>query len=164
MVPVLKEKSFICNAFMKSILGKFFTIEFLKFVVVGVISAAIEFSLLFLLKKYIDYRAANIFAFVITNVFTFILTRRYVFTTTGNKAEEQKLFILCLVGALAVNHVVLWSLVEFGSVDMRLAKVTAIGITVIWNFLTRKHIVFRNREIAAETSTAPAKDFPSKRF
>jgi putative flippase GtrA len=149
---------------MKSVLSKFFTVEFFKFVIVGVISAAIEFSLLFLLTKYIDYRVANILAFIITNVFTFILTRRYVFTSSGNKAEEQKLFILCLGGALAVNHVILWSLVEYGSVDMRIAKIIAIAVTVIWNFVTRKNIVFRNREIAAEASPARTKDFPAKKF
>lgn len=147
---------------MRSILSKFLTAEFLRFLVVGVISAAIEFSLLFLLKTYIDYRIANILAFIITNVFTFALTRRYVFTSSGNKFEEQKLFIVCLAGALAVNHVILWSLVEFVAMDMRIAKTIAIGVTVIWNFFTRKHIVFKNRELAAEAS--PAKGFPSKKF
>jgi putative flippase GtrA len=147
---------------MRSILSKFLTAEFLRFLVVGVISAAIEFSLLFLLKTYIDYRIANILAFIITNIFTFALTRRYVFTSSGNKLEEQKLFIVCLAGALAVNHVILWSLVEFVAMDMRIAKTIAIGVTVIWNFFTRKHIVFKNRELAAETS--PAKGFSSKKF
>jgi putative flippase GtrA len=147
---------------MKSVLNKLFTGEFLKFAIVGVISAAIEFSLLFLIKQYIDYRAANILAFIITNIFTFTLTRRYVFTSSGNKAEEQKLFIICLSGALLVNHVVLWSLVEFVSLSIGTAKVIAIGITVIWNFLTRKYIVFRNRQIIPEP--APAKEYPAKRF
>lgn len=147
---------------MKAAFQKFFTTEFLRFLVVGVISAAIEFSLLFLLKRYIDYRAANILAFIITNIFTFALTRRYVFASSGNKREEQKLFVICLIGALAVNHFVFWSLVEFATIDMRIAKVIAIGVTVIWNFLTRKHIVFRCREVSTEPS--PAKEFHRDKF
>jgi putative flippase GtrA len=147
---------------MRPVLNKFFTVEFLRFMIVGVISAAIEFSLLFLLKSYIDYKIANILAFAVTNFITFSLTRKYVFTSSGNRAEEQKLFVICLGGALLVNHVVLWSLVEYVSLDMRLAKVIAIGVTVIWNFLTRKNIVFRNRNVVAEPS--PAKEFPAKRF
>jgi putative flippase GtrA len=147
---------------MKSVLNKFLTTEFLRFIVVGIISAAFEFSLLFLFKKYIDYRAANILAFIVTNILTFSLTRRYVFTSSGNRAEEQKLFVICLVGAMIVNHVVLWSLVEYVSLDMRMAKIIAIGVTVIWNFLTRKNIVFRNRNAVPEAS--PAKDYSSKRF
>lgn len=149
---------------MKSVLGKFFSAEFLRFIVVGIISAGVEFSLLFLFKQYIDYRIANVLAFVVTNVLTFSLTRRYVFTSSGNRAEEQRLFVICLAGALLVNHMVLWSLVEYVSLDMRLAKVIAIGVTVIWNFLTRKNIVFRNRVTETVPAPSPAKDFPAKRF
>ena len=149
---------------MRSVLNKFLTAEFLRFMVVGVISAGIEFSLLFLFKQYVDYKIANILAFVVTNVITFSLTRRYVFTSSGNRAEEQKLFVICLGGALLVNHMVLWSLVEYVSLDMRLAKIIAIGVTVIWNFLTRKNIVFRNRETTVVPEPSPAKDYSSKRF
>jgi putative flippase GtrA len=149
---------------MKSVLSKFLTAEFLRFMIVGVISAGIEFSLLFLFKQYIDYKIANVLAFVVTNVITFSLTRRYVFTSSGNRAEEQKLFVICLTGALLVNHVVLWSLVEYVSLDMRLAKICAIGVTVIWNFLTRKNIVFRNREATVVPEPSPAKDYSAKRF
>jgi putative flippase GtrA len=148
---------------MRFVLKKFLTAELLRFIVVGIISAAIEFSLLFLFKQYIDYRLANILAFVVTNVITFTLTRRYVFTSNGNRAEEQKLFVLCLSGALLVNHVVLWSLVEYVALDMRLAKIIAISVTVIWNYLTRKNIVFRNR-VNALPETSPVKDYPAKKF
>jgi putative flippase GtrA len=59
---------------------------------------------------------------------------------------------------------VLWSLVEYVALDMRVAKIIAIGVTVIWNFLTRKNIVFRDRETVIAPEASPAKDFPSKRF
>ena len=149
---------------MKSVLSKFFTAEFVRFIIVGVISAAIEFSLLFLFKSYSDYRIANIFAFLVTNVISFTLTRRYVFSSSGNRSEEQRLFVICLGGALLVNHMVLWSLVEYVALDMRIAKVIAISVTVVWNFLTRKNIVFRNRETSIITERSPSKDYPSKRF
>lgn len=162
VVSLLKEKLFICGSLMKWVIEKFFTAEILRFAIVGVISAAVEFSLLFLFKMYIDYRVANIAAFVITNIMTFTLTKRYVFTSSGNKAEEQRLFILCLGGALFVNHMILWSLVEYVSLDMRIAKVIAISVTVVWNFLTRKNIVFRNREVAAQASAV--KEYSSKKL
>jgi putative flippase GtrA len=148
---------------MKLVLKKFLTAELMRFIVVGIVSAAIEFSLLFLFKLYIDYRLANILAFVVTNVITFTLTRRYVFTSNGNRAEEQKLFVICLGGALLVNHVVLWSLVEYVALDMRVAKLVAISVTVVWNYITRKNIVFRNRVNAIPEVTA-VKDFPAKKF
>jgi putative flippase GtrA len=131
--------------------------EFTKFVFVGGISAIIEFSLLILFveKLAIDYLFGNVFAFALTNIVTYILTKRFVFngTQSANKAQEAGLFFLCLLGGLVVNQIVLWAVVEFTLIDYRIAKVIAIAITVIWNFFTRKHLVFRNRAVVTQQSS-----------
>ena len=135
---------------------KTFTPEFIRFLIVGVISAGIEYALLFLFAMKMDYKVANIPAFILTNVITFILSNRYVFTSTtrGNKRYELTLFVICLGGALAVNSAVLFLMKEVIVMDLSFAKAIAIAVTVIWNFVTRKHIVFRNREVAAEAAPA----------
>jgi putative flippase GtrA len=137
---------------------KTFTPEFIRFLIVGVISAGIEYSLWFLFKMKMDYKIANVPAFVLTNIVTFILSNRYVFNNTagrGNKRHELTLFILFLGGALLVNSAVLSLCVEILHLDASISKVIAIGVTVVWNFVTRKHIVFRNREVAPQSSRAP---------
>lgn len=141
---------------MNELIKKTFTPEFIRFLIVGVISAGIEYALLFLFAMQMDYKVANIPAFILTNVITFILSNRYVFTSTarGNKRYELTLFIICLGGALAVNSAVLFLMKEVIVMDLSYAKAIAIGVTVIWNFITRKHIVFRNREVAPETAPA----------
>jgi len=127
--------------------NRLFKKEFTRFVLVGGISAVLEYSLYFLFKSVLDYLVANVLAFALTNVATFILSRRYVFAPSGAKrSQEAALFFVCLMGALLVNQMVLWALVEFGTVDDKIAKAIAIAVTVIWNFFTRKHLVFRNRE------------------
>lgn len=148
---------------MIKLFKKTITPEFQRFLVVGVISAIIEYALLFLFKIQMDYKIANIFAIVLTNIVTFYLSNRYVFNTgTGNKRVELTLFILCLCGALLVNQTVLSMLVDFGGMDIKIAKAIAIGVTVIWNFITRKHIVFRNREVTAEQSVPVEEELPRK--
>ena len=152
---------------MRELANKFLKGEFLKFVVVGAISAVAEYTLYIVLKSSMNYLSANVLAFGFTNILTFILSRRFVFTSTNaNKAEEAGLFVVCLAGANLVNHAVLWCLVEVGGIDDRLAKLGAIAITVFWNFFTRKHIVFRNREVVPETerSNASSKNYPAERF
>lgn len=134
-----------------------FTAEFLRFLIVGVISAALEFSLLILFveKLSVQYLLGNIIAFALTNILTYLLSSRFVFgsSTSSNRVQEAALFFLCLAGGLVVNQLVLWVLVEFTVIDYRIAKVAAIGLTVIWNFFTRKHFVFRNREVAPQRIT-----------
>lgn len=141
---------------MNELIKKTFTPEFIRFLIVGVISAGIEYALLFLFAMKMDYKVANIPAFILTNVITFILSNRYVFTSTtrGNKRYELTLFVICLGGALAVNSAVLFLMKEVIVMDLSFAKAIAIAVTVIWNFVTRKHIVFRNREVAAEAAPA----------
>lgn len=130
--------------------------EFTKFVLVGGISAAIEFGLLILFveQALLDYLIANTLAFVLTNIVTYSLSRRFVFNakSSSNKTQEAGLFALCLLGGLIVNQVVMWMLVQV-NIDYRLAKVVAIGITVIWNFFTRKYFVFRNRTVTPQPSS-----------
>jgi putative flippase GtrA len=138
------------------LIKKTFTAEFVRFLIVGVLSALIEFTLFFLFKAQIDYLIANVLAFALTNIVTFVLSRRYVFgsnKTNSNRYYELTLFVICLMGALVVNQIVLWALVEFGDMDKGMAKGIAIAVTVIWNFFTRKHFVFKNREIAPERSS-----------
>jgi putative flippase GtrA len=128
---------------------KVFTKEFGKFLIVGVLSAVIEWSLLifFVEKISLDYLLGNIAAFLITNIFTYILSRRYVFNSSNDrKVMEAILFLLCLMGGLLINQIVLWTFVEYTSLDYRIAKVIAIAITVIWNFFTRKYLVFRSKK------------------
>lgn len=153
-------KFFLCSRPMhlKSILThlpaplrKIVTPELIKFVLVGGFSAILEFSLLILLveKVHIEYLISNIVAFAITNIFTYILTKLYVFNSSNNsRTYETLLFTLCLLGGLLVNQVVLWALVEFTPLDYRIAKVVAILVTVVWNFFTRKHLVFKDRTVA----------------
>ncbi len=146
-----------------TILKKILSGAFVKFVIVGGISAIVEYVLYFIFKTAIDYLIANVLAFGLTNILTFTLSRKYVFASeNSNKAEEAKLYVVCLVGALCVNQVVLWALVEFGGIDDKIAKATAIAVTVFWNYFTRKHIVFKNREVIPERSAS--KNYPLKKF
>jgi putative flippase GtrA len=139
---------------MKKLVSKIFTGEFIRFVIVGGISAVLEYSLYFLFKNFFDYLTANVVAFILTNIVTFVLTRRYVFVhSTNNKTSEAVLFTICLAGALAVSQAVLWALVEFLAMDDKIAKALAIAVAVIWNFFTRKYIVFRQRPVVVATKS-----------
>ena len=132
---------------MKRVIGRYLELNFVRFVIVGLISAAIEYSLYFALTTVLHYQVANVLSFALTNVVTFVLSRKYVFASGNqNKAEEATLFILCLLGALIVSQGVLSALVEYGNINDKIAKAFAICVAVIWNYFTRKHIVFRKRE------------------
>jgi putative flippase GtrA len=54
--------------------------------------------------------------------------------------------IFVLIGLL-INQFFLWVFVEFISLDYKTSKVLAIGITIVWNFVTREHLIFKSADI-----------------
>ena len=119
-----------------------------RFLVVGVVSAVLEIGILVLLVEYFQWRylAANILAFLITNVVNYLLSRTWVFTSDHNKKLSEFMIFMAFVSiGLCINQLFLWLLVEYLDLNYKVAKVVAIVITIIWNFLTRKHLVFKTK-------------------
>ncbi len=142
--------------FIQAVFRKLISPEFLKFATVGGISALIEFALFnWLFKSGIAYLIANVVAFAITNIVTYILSRIYVFgASSGNKVMEAVLFFLCLLGALLISQFVLWVLVDHADMDELFAKGIAMAIAIVWNFFSRKYIVFKHaNELSEQAST-----------
>lgn len=129
--------------FINSLLARF---QVIRFIIVGGASAILEFSLLVLVveKLQMGYLTGNILAFSLTNIVTYLLSRYFVFSPTDKKKSyEAILFIVFLFGGLLINQSALWAVVEFGGLDYRISKVVAILVTIVWNFFTRKYIVFK---------------------
>jgi len=124
--------------------------QFGRFFLVGAVSAAIEMSILIGLVEYMSwgYLIANLIAFTITNLLNYVLSRMWVFTSDNNKiaAEFVKFMIFVLIGLL-INQLFLWAFVEFALIDYKISKMLAIGITIIWNFVTRKHLIFKSKVV-----------------
>lgn len=140
---------------INSLLARF---QVIRFMIVGGTSAIIEFSLLVLLveKLKMGYLPGNVLAFSLTNIITYLLSRYFVFSPTDRKKRhEAALFIVFLSGGLAINQTVLWAVVEFIGLDYKISKVVAILVTIIWNFFTRKYIVFKPVEIEPEEVKNP---------
>lgn len=123
--------------------------QFGRFLIVGITSALIEIGILVVLveRLQISYLHANVIAFVITNLLNYLLSRLWVFTSDSNKVwSEFFAFILFVSVGLGINQLFLWFFVEYAGWDYKISKVMAIGLTVVWNFLTRKHLVFKNKQ------------------
>jgi putative flippase GtrA len=122
--------------------------QFGRFLIVGVTSAALEMLLLIALVErfYWSYLYANILAFLITNILNYTLSRGWVFTSDNNKiAREFFVFMIFVSVGLAINQLFLWLFVEYGQLDYKISKMLAILFTVTWNFLTRRHFVFKSK-------------------
>ncbi|MGE7367187.1 GtrA family protein [Desemzia incerta] len=120
-----------------------------KFGIVGVIAAAIDFGILFILTSFFDvfYLLSAAIAYIVSTAFNYIASMRYVFVSKYDKTEKNKelliFLVLSLIG-LGINEFFMWFFVEKYNIYYILAKVIATVIVMAWNFITRKFFLEGN--------------------
>ena len=120
--------------------------QIFRYLVTGVATFCLEYGLLLLLVEYaqLNYLYANGIAFILANLFNYVLSRYWVFTRGKFQAHVEIIayFVAATVGLL-INQTVMLALVEYADLDYRIAKFFAIGAIVLWNYWSRKKLVFK---------------------
>ncbi len=97
---------------------------------------------LLLLNVGMWYVTANLWANVVGFFATFFLHKFITFRTEGNPYNHFLRYCLMTVLSVAGQTVVLYALVEYGSISEELAKIASMGIVVLWNYLLYKFFVY----------------------
>ena len=127
---------------MKSIFWKF-----IKFGLVGFSGVLIDFGITYLAKeklRFSKYLANSLgFAFAVTS--NFLLNRIWTFESRDSFVWVQysKFILVALIG-LALSNAMIYVLTERKKLNFYLAKVIAIGVVMIWNFVANYQFTFRS--------------------
>ena len=135
---------------LERLIKTFLSREFIRYVVVGVISAAIEMGLLILFVERLEmfYLQSNVLAFVITNITNYVLSRLWVFEKTGRRKRIEFTWFILLVGVgLLISQALMYVGVDRLGMDYKISKLISIAAIVAWNFFTRKNFVFAKRTV-----------------
>jgi putative flippase GtrA len=134
--------------------------QFLKFAVIGVINTGVDFGILNLLVWITDTSKddpklifLNIISFSIAVVNSYWLNKKWAFQDQGSGDTGKKFskFLIVSIIGVAINTTVLKFISAnvdplFGLNDqlwINVAKIVATGISLIWNFIGYKLLVFR---------------------
>ncbi len=121
-------------------------LELIRFLAVGIFCVLVEFILFIFLVDTagLKYTQANLLAMAVSVTVNYFLTRKMVFAPGRyNAGVTFGLFVVfTLVGAF-INQFLLWFLVEKIYAPLRLSKILAIGTAAGFNYLAKKHVVFR---------------------
>ena len=117
--------------------------KFLKFGITGFFGMVIDFSITILLKvklkvhRYISSSAG----FTVAASSNYLVNRLWTFSSTNPKifTEYGKFMIISIIG-LAINNLFLYLFEK--KVRFYFAKLFAIGVTLVWNFLANYYITF----------------------
>lgn len=116
-----------------------FISKFLKFSLVGLSGVAVDFGITYLCKEKLRLHKylANSCGFMVATVSNYLLNKFWTFHVPGRDTmflEFSKFFGIALAGLL-INNLILYVIHEKMGLNFYLAKVFAIGIVAIWNFM-----------------------------
>ncbi len=122
--------------------------QFLKFGVVGLLSAGIDWGIYYVLTRHfgVFYLTAKVISFVVSAVNSYIWNRRWTFRSDNpNQATEfTKFFVVALIG-MGLNALLMLLIV--GRMKQRdiVGLVLATGVVAIWNFVVNRLWTFRKQ-------------------
>lgn len=119
--------------------------KFLKFSAVGLSGLAIDFCITFLTKEKLRLNKyfANSLGFVFAATSNYLLNKTWTFQDTNPYAVTQfsKYILIALIG-LVINNLIIYLLVNKKEISFYWAKLIAIGIVVLWNFIANYNYTF----------------------
>ncbi len=118
-------------------------LRFLKFGIVGLSGMVIDFSITWLFKEKLKihrYIASSI-GFIIAASTNYFLNRIWTFESSDPRVLMQYgSFVIISVIGLGINNLFLYLFEK--KLSFYVAKLFAIGVTMIWNFLANNYITF----------------------
>ncbi len=123
-------------------------IQFLRYGVSSGIAFLIDFSLLALLTKLgVNVFISNMISFLVGLGVVYYFSIIWVFTGTKRKSKYIEFLVFAAVGiaALGVNELVLFMFYKKVGLHHLIAKIIAAGVTVIFNYILRKTILYSKK-------------------
>ncbi|MCO6558766.1 MAG: GtrA family protein [Bifidobacterium sp.] len=131
--------------------------QLVKFGIVGVIAAVIDFGVLNLLVAafHINNVVASTISFLVSLAFNYWASMKYVFKRRADMARwmEGSIFLAAAVVGLGINDLIIWmstlgmvtnaAIVQHGMYVLRtnIGKIVATFVVAIWNFVIRKWLL-----------------------
>lgn len=126
--------------------------QFISYFGVGGVSALVEWLVFSILEYLLDlpYLVATVIAFLVSTTTNWFLGRKFTFKNSSfeNKRAKELLLIFFVSGiGLAMNMLLMLLFVEVIGMKTNLlkivAKIMSTGIVFMWNFLSRKYIIYK---------------------
>ncbi len=127
--------------------------QFLSYFGVGGVAAIVEWLTFFLMDRIgVPYLLATIIAFIVATLVNWFLGRTFTFKNSAYKDDKAKeIFLVFFVSAIGLgfNLILMYLFVDVIGMNEGLlktgAKVLSTGIVFVWNYLSRKIWIYKDR-------------------
>jgi putative flippase GtrA len=129
---------------------------FVRFAAVGVANTAIDVALFWMLQPTMGILAANFLSTSAGMTFSFLVNGRHTFGATRVTVRQAVLFVGSNVATMWVLQPLLIHAVHDAvAAPLMVAKVVALGGSVVANFLLYRHVVWREPQAPETVSSSP---------
>jgi putative flippase GtrA len=119
-----------------------------QYIVVGGISAIADISLFLLLRNHLEYHYLILatMSFFFATLLNYLLFNHFLFKQKQLRSTKARLALTYMVSGvgLIIHHSCLFLAFEWLMMPIIISKIFAMGIAFSWNFLSRKHLVFKS--------------------
>ena len=130
----------------KNIIG-----QFLRYFVTGGLAFIVDFGVFAFSLYYfeIHYLVSNLIGLMAGNVVNYLLSIGWVFSSEKRKMEKHRLleitvFVLISLFGMGLNEFLMYLFVGVLAIQEMVSKIVAAIIVLLYNFLARKFILFKN--------------------
>jgi putative flippase GtrA len=129
-------------------------IQLLRYGVVGGFAFAVDLGTLVALTELAGchYLVSATVGFALGVATNYLLSIFWVFheRTVRNRTTEFVVFLILGVLGLGINHLTLFVLTGLVGIHYTASKVVATGLTFVWNFVSRKLLLFTRARVAPQ--------------
>jgi len=121
-------------------------VQFLKYLVTGILSAGTEYSIFIILMNCINmwYIFANIPAYFTGFWISFLLNRFWSFKSKVNFRKQLFQYFILFSINLGVQSLFLFLLTHLIGIPSSISKIFVMGLIVLWNFIIFKKIIYKS--------------------
>lgn len=119
--------------------------KFKRYVIVGLLSFAIEYGLYTLLFAVlnVNYLLSNMLVYSVTFWFNFLLNRCWSFNARNNLKHQLILYGILFIFNFTVTNVMIYVFSDILGIYPLISKVLIMFAVVSWNFIIYKRVIYK---------------------
>ena len=126
-----------------------FFVQLFRYVFVGGLAFLVDYGLLFALTEYVGlhYLLSATCSFLAGLIVNYLISITWIFNQSKLKNKWMEFTIFGLIGVvgLGLNNLFLYLLTDKLGVHYMISKIVVAAIVMLWNFIARKVILFKNK-------------------
>ena len=122
--------------------------QLIRYVFVGGLAFVVDYGLLYILTEYagLHYLLSATCSFLAGLIVNYLISTTWVFNQSKLKNKWMEFTIFGLIGVvgLGLNNLFLYLLTDKTGVHYMISKIVVAAIVMLWNFIARRIILFKN--------------------